>query len=167
MAKVPVTMKDSILDRLDEIRQRIAERAFDLFRGRGGSSNDPVADWLTAEQEILWKPTIELREDDGVFVVVAALPGLETKDVTVEVTPQDLVIRAETSHTRSESKGRVHLSEFSTGRGVSIAAFSEANRSSTGQSRVAKRPVEDHRSDRGNNAGNIRKGQGSLTGSSG
>ena len=30
----------------------------------------------------------------------------------MEVTPQDLVIRAETSHNRSESKGRVHLSEF-------------------------------------------------------
>jgi HSP20 family protein len=71
-----------------------------------------VGDWLAAERDILSKPTMELREENGSFTVVAALPGFEPKDVKVDVTPEDFVIRAETARTRSKHKGQVHLSEF-------------------------------------------------------
>ena len=53
-----------------------------------------------------------ILEADGVFTVVAALAGFETKDVKVDVTAQDLVIQAKAARTRSESTGQLHLSEF-------------------------------------------------------
>lgn len=116
MASVPITQKDSIIDQLEQIHQRIAQRAYELFRGRGALWGDPWADWFSAERETVWKPAVELREKDGTFTVEAALAGVEPKDMMVEITPQDVVIKAETEHTHSQDKGQVHQCEFVAGR---------------------------------------------------
>ena len=114
MPNVPVTRKDSILDQIAEIRHRIAQRAYELFRQRDGLPGDPMADWLAAERETIWQPLVELREKGGMFTVVAALPGVEAKDVGVDVSDEDVVIKASSSYSCSDTKGRVHQSEFAT-----------------------------------------------------
>ena len=55
---------------------------------------------------------MELREKDGTFTVVAAVPGVEAKDVNVDVTAEDVVIKASTTNRRSSTEGTVHHSEF-------------------------------------------------------
>ena len=115
MANVPMTQRDSIGDQLEQLHQRIAGRAYELFRGRGTLWSDAWADWLTAERETVWKPPIELREKDGTFRVEAALAGVDPKDVNVDITPQDLVIKAETEHRHSKDEGQVHQCEFVAG----------------------------------------------------
>ena len=115
MATVPMTQKDSIVDQLEQMQQRIAQRAYELFRGRGTPWGDTWADWFTAERETVWKPAVELREKDGTFTVVAALAGVDPKDINVDITPQDIVIKAETDHTHSKDEGQVHQCEFVAG----------------------------------------------------
>lgn len=44
-----------------EQQQRIAERAYQLFRERGATDGHDVADWLEAERQIL----IEYNEDES------------------------------------------------------------------------------------------------------
>ncbi len=112
MSNVSITQKDSIFDQIERIRHRIEQRAYELFRHRDGGTDDPLDDWLRAEEQILWKPAVELREKDGTFTVLAALAGVEPKDVIVDVTSQDLVIKAETSHEHSSTTGQVHQCEF-------------------------------------------------------
>ena len=116
MAKVSIARTDSVFDRLEELRRRIEQRAYELFRHRGGASADPVGDWLTAEQELVWKPAVELREKNGTFTVLAALAGVEPKNVSIDMTADELIIEAETSHTHSETEGHVHRCEFTSGR---------------------------------------------------
>jgi len=113
MANVPTTKKDSIVEELEQMHGRIARRAYDLFQGRSGSS-DAFNDWLSAESELVWKPAVEVREHDGTLNV-AAIPGVEAKDITVEITPQDVVIKAATEHRHTETKGQVHRCEFTAG----------------------------------------------------
>ena len=115
MALVPMTQKDSIVDQLEQMHQRIAQRAYALFRERDTLWGDTFGDWFTAEQEITRKPPIELRENEGTFTVAAELAGVDPKDVNVEITPQDLVIRAQTEHTHPKDKGQVHQCEFVAG----------------------------------------------------
>jgi HSP20 family protein len=115
MAAVQLVKQDSIAEHLERIHQRVAERAYALFRGRNGGDTDPFGDWLSAEQELVWKPAIELFEQDGTVTVLAALPGVEAKDIEVDVTPQDVVIKAETAHAHTEDKGTVHRCEFVAG----------------------------------------------------
>jgi hypothetical protein len=38
---------------MDNVQDRIAKRAFDLFVARGGEHGYHIADWLQAEKEIL------------------------------------------------------------------------------------------------------------------
>jgi HSP20 family protein len=116
MASVPMTRKDSIGDQLEQLHQRIAQGAYELFRGRGTPWGDAWADWFTAERQAVWKPAIELREKDGTFTVEAALAGVDPKDVNVDITPQDIVIKAATEHTHSRDEGQVHQCEFVAGR---------------------------------------------------
>jgi HSP20 family protein len=75
-----------------------------------------MADWLSAEKQLVSKPAIELRELDGVFTLATALPGVEAKDITVDITPQDVAIKASTGRKQSSDKGRVHCCEFTAGR---------------------------------------------------
>jgi HSP20 family molecular chaperone IbpA len=114
MANIAMIQKDSIVDQLEQLHQRIARRAYDLFRGRDGWG-DAFGDWLSAEKELVWKPAVELREKDGTFTIAAALPGVDAKDITVDITPQDVVIQAATEHKHTEDKGQVHRCEFTAG----------------------------------------------------
>jgi HSP20 family protein len=55
-----------------------------------------------------------LRETDGAFHLEAALPGVDPKDIDIEVTPEDIVLKAEVQH-HQEGKGTVHFCEFHRG----------------------------------------------------
>ena len=114
MADVAMTQKDSIDEQLEQLHRRIANRAYDLFLGRNGWG-DAISDWLSAERELVWKPAVELSEKDGTFTVKAALPGVDAKDVSVDITTDGVVIKAETEHTHTEDKGQVHRCEFTSG----------------------------------------------------
>jgi HSP20 family protein len=115
MASVQLMKKDSIIDDLERLHQRIAERAYAFFRDRNGADADAFGDWLMAEREVVWKPAIEVREQDGAFVVHAALPGVDAKNIEVDVTPQDVVIKADTEHVHAKDDGPVHRCEFASG----------------------------------------------------
>jgi len=112
MSNISITQKDSVLDQIEQIRHRIAKRAYELFRHRDGGFDDPVSDWLRAEEEVLWKPAVELREKEGVFTVLAAIAGVQPKDITVDLTARDLVIKADMAHEHSTETGHVHQCEF-------------------------------------------------------
>lgn len=125
MANIAVTQKDSILDQLEQLHQRIARRAYDLFLGRDGRG-DAFSDWLSAEKELVWNPAVEFREKDGAFTVAAALPGIDAKDIMVDITPQDVAIKAVTEHKHVEDKGQVHCSEFTAGQVFRFLSFPKA-----------------------------------------
>jgi HSP20 family molecular chaperone IbpA len=125
MANVPMTQKDSIVDQLEQLHQRIARRAYDLFRGRNGWG-DAFGDWFSAEAELVSKPAVELREQDGILTIAAALPGVDAKDITVDITPQDVVIKAATEQKHTENKGQVHRCEFTAGQYFRSLPFPKA-----------------------------------------
>jgi len=113
MAKNEIEVKrtESIFDELDRLHQAVSQRAYDLFRN--GNWGGALADWLSAERHLITKPSIELSEKDGQFAVMAALPGVDAKDLDVRITPTDLLIKGETTHEKKTDKGTVHVSEFS------------------------------------------------------
>jgi HSP20 family protein len=63
----------------------------------------------------VWKPAIELRETKSAFLLTVAVPGVDPKEIEVEATPQDVVIKADIHHEHSEDKGTVHSCEFMCG----------------------------------------------------
>jgi len=116
MSHVKVTHKDSIVDDVEQMQQQVARRAYELFEQRGSVPGEPWGDWFTAEREMVRRPAIELREEQGAYLVSASVAGIDPDDVHVEVTPQDVVITGETERIQVSKGGRVHQSEFRTGR---------------------------------------------------
>ena len=112
---VSIRKTKSILDEIEEINNRIMRRAYDIFASNGGIFGKDLDNWLAAERELLWKPAIELREKDNEFLVDIAVPGIDAKDLEIEVTADDVLVRGETHHEHKEDKGTVHTCEFATG----------------------------------------------------
>ena len=58
---------------------------------------------------------MELREADDEFVLEAAVPGVDPKDIDIEVTTEDIVLKADIQHEHEEKKDTVHICEFQSG----------------------------------------------------
>jgi HSP20 family protein len=112
---VPVKQSPSIFDELEKVQKRVMDRAYEIFAGTGQVLGRDFDHWLQAEREILWKPQIELSEKDGEFNISIAVPGVEARDLNIEVTPEELLVKGEIKHEHKEEKGTVHTCELETG----------------------------------------------------
>ena len=90
-------------------------RAYDIFVGTGAVFGKDLDNWLAAERELIWKPAIELTEKNNQFEVKIVVAGVDPKDLKVEVTSEDLLVKGETRTQKKEEKGEVHTSEFQSG----------------------------------------------------
>lgn len=115
MAEVAVQKKESVWDDLQKMEDRIMKRAYDIFCGKGSILGQDLEDWLAAERELVWKPAVELTEKDNQFEVRIAVTGIEPRDLNVEVTSDDLLVKGETKTEKKDDKGEVHTSEFQSG----------------------------------------------------
>jgi HSP20 family protein len=112
---VAIRKKDTIWEDMEQMRDRVMRRAYDLFLGEGCRIGQDMEDWFRAERELVWKPAIELTEKDNKFKLKIAVPGIDPKDLDVEVTSEDLLVKAETQREEKEEKGQFHASELETG----------------------------------------------------
>src|SRR5262245_9903926 len=112
---VPIKKPSSIFDQIKTMQDRIMRRAYEIFEQNGSTLGQDLQNWTQAEHELVWKPAFELHEKDGRFHLEAAIPGVDAKDIDIEVTPEDIVLTAETRHEHSEQKGIVHYCEFESG----------------------------------------------------
>jgi HSP20 family protein len=117
MAKNDVALRkaETIFNELDQLHTAISRLAYDLFRNRGSLWGGPLADWFNAEHQLVWKPAIELRQKDSQFEVLAATPGVEAKDLDIQITPEDMLIKAEIHHQHKPEEGAVQVCEFTEG----------------------------------------------------
>jgi HSP20 family protein len=117
MAEVTVQKKEneSVWDELQKMEDRIMKRAYDIFCGKGSIFGGDLDDWLAAERELIWKPAIELTEKENQLEIRVAVTGIDPKDLNVEVTSDDLLVKGETKTEKKEDKGEVHTSEFQSG----------------------------------------------------
>ena len=112
---VAIHKTPSISDEVKTIQDRIMRRAYEIFEQSGSVFGRDLDNWFQAEQELYWKPAIELRETDTEFVFESALPGVDAKDIQIEVTPEDIVLKTSIDHQHKEEKGTVHICEFQAG----------------------------------------------------
>src|SRR6185437_10660695 len=62
-----------------------------------------------------WSPAVDVSERDGKLEIRADLPGLNEKDVKIEVTDEGLTIQGERKHEHEENREGYHRSERSYG----------------------------------------------------
>ena len=67
--------------------------------------------WLSAEADVALVPAIDMYETENEVVVKAAMPGVEAKDLDVNITGDILTIKGETSSEKEEKKENYYYQE--------------------------------------------------------
>ncbi|MEP6523556.1 Hsp20/alpha crystallin family protein [Microcoleus vaginatus DQ-U2] len=88
---------------IETIRQQL-DKAFDGLAAARDNS------------EAAWMPALELVDAGDNFVLKAQLPGIDPKDVDVQVTPEAISISGERRYENTEEKPRYVRSEFRYGK---------------------------------------------------
>lgn len=112
---LPVRKSVSILGEMERMHEQIMRRAFEIFDGNGHTYGRDLDDWLKAERELVWQPAIELEEKENKIQLQVAVPGVEAKNIEIEMTPEEVLVKAEIRHEHEKDKSNVYACEFATG----------------------------------------------------
>jgi len=95
-----------LFERVRELSNAVARRAFELFDGRGRTDGHDLEDWFRAESEFLHPVHLNLAESGDAFTVHAEVPGFTAKELEVGVEPHRLTIsgKRETSEEHTSKK---------------------------------------------------------------
>jgi len=83
---------ETLFERIRQLQESIARRAFELFEGRGAQAGRELDDWFESEAELLHPVHLELTETDDALNMRAEVPGFKAKDLEVSVEPQRVII---------------------------------------------------------------------------
>ena len=81
-----------IYNRMHQLSDSIARRAFEIFERNGRIFGRDLDDWLQAESELLQPVRIEMAESPKDLIVRAEVPGFTAKDLEVCLEPHRLTI---------------------------------------------------------------------------
>jgi HSP20 family molecular chaperone IbpA len=81
-----------ILDRMNETNELIAERAYEIYRGRGGVHGSDQDDWFKAEGEVLCPVDVEQQVTKNEIRLTAQLPDFEAQELEVAIGHRRAVI---------------------------------------------------------------------------
>jgi len=109
----PKSAFGDFFDRFEKLNTDIANRAFELFRNRGGEIGSDLADWLKAETELLGPITIDVTLKEKEVEVKAEMPGFEAKNIEVFIEPKRLSIRGKRETSEEKKEGEQVLTERS------------------------------------------------------
>ena len=116
---------DPILQRMGEIYDTLAHRAYELFEGRGRQHGNDLEDWFRAESELLNPMLVEISEADDQLIVRADVPGFREKDIAVRVEPHRLIISGKREQIRDQRKQKTLYSERRTDEVCRVLDLSE------------------------------------------
>lgn len=73
--------------------------------------------------EKIWRPAVEMREEDGMYMLKAELPGVDKENIDVEIGEDSITIKAQTEHKKEEESENVYKSEFRYGKFLRTMPF--------------------------------------------
>jgi Protein of unknown function (DUF2934) len=92
---VQVSGPESISCVVNNVKERIACRAYESFVERGSVHGHELDDWLNAERELIIKPVPVVRVHGADIFVEMLLPEMDLPNLTVHVAPSQLVISSD------------------------------------------------------------------------
>jgi len=77
---------------MNETREVIAQRAYEIYQSRGGEHGADQDDWFQAEGELLPRLEIDFKVTDDTVQLTAFVPGFDATDLEVVVGHRRAVI---------------------------------------------------------------------------
>jgi HSP20 family protein len=102
---------DPFFELAQEMNERIARRARELFETRGSLHGHDREDWLQAESEFLRSVPVEVLETETELTIRADVPGFNEKNLEVRVTPRSVCILGKREEAAEQKDGNLIYSE--------------------------------------------------------
>lgn len=102
-----------VLQEIEELFDKIRQKAFEIFQTKGAADGHDVDDWLQAEREFLCCPASEFIEKDKEFQISVAVPGFDTKDLQVTAIPDAIIVKGQAQSRQEKEQEAVRFSEMS------------------------------------------------------
>jgi HSP20 family protein len=102
---------DSFFELAQEMNERIACRARELFEARGSLHGHDREDWLQAESEFLRTVPVDVLETETELMIRADVPGFNEKNLEVRVTPRSVCILGKREEAAEQKDGNLIYSE--------------------------------------------------------
>jgi len=111
-ALTPVFVEPQALyNRMNELYDAIARRAFELFEDDGRTFGRDLDHWFRAEAELLHPAHVQVREADDGIVVDAEVPGFNANELKLSLEPRRLTISGEKQSDYEQKRENVLYSE--------------------------------------------------------
>ncbi len=114
-AKAPAPLKlvttEDLFDRVQDIYDSIARRAFEIFESRGHADGYDFDDWLRAESELLHPLHVDLADSGDALAVQAEVPGFSLNELEVSVEPRRLTISGKRQGKDERKSGKTIYAE--------------------------------------------------------
>jgi HSP20 family protein len=114
---------ETLVAELEQMKLRVMERAYEIFRRRGERLGSALEDWLTAERQTVWRPPIEVCRTASDVLVEIAVAGVKPDQLDIKVTPESLLVEADIVHDHAVKPGEVLECEFTPGRLFRLIAW--------------------------------------------
>lgn len=105
-----------MFEKMDEVTNKIAQRAFDLFSNREGTFGTPLDDWFKAEAEVLRPTPVEITESSDGVNIRAAVPGFKPDEIEISVKDDVLIFSGETKSEEKKEDENTFYSEWQSNR---------------------------------------------------
>jgi HSP20 family protein len=100
-----------LTDRMNQLFDDIARRAFEIFDGRGRMFGHELEDWFKAESEYIHPVHVRAAESENAVEVQAEVPGFNENELTISVDPRRLTISGKRESSKEEKEGKTLYSE--------------------------------------------------------
>jgi HSP20 family protein len=103
---VKVVESQTLSDRVNQMFEAIAQRAYELFEQDGALNGREVEHWLKAESELLHPVPVTLLDNDDAFTVQAEVPGFKAAELQISVEAGRLTIGGHRETKEEQKKGK-------------------------------------------------------------
>ena len=102
----------TLIERIEQVHENIARRAFEFFEKDGGRFGHELDHWFKAEGELLHPVHMTITESDDALTVQAEVPGFNTNELQISLEPKRLTISGKRESRREgKNKGSVVYQE--------------------------------------------------------
>jgi HSP20 family protein len=114
-AQAPAPLKlvepKTLFDRINQMHQAIARRAFEFFEGDGGLFGRDWEHWFRAESELLHPVHVNINESDDMLAVQAEVPGFSPNELEINIEARRLTISGKKESREERKKGKTIYQE--------------------------------------------------------
>lgn len=103
-ASLTLIEPQTLFDRINEIHDDIARRAFEIFENDGGFFGKDLDNWFRAEGELLHPTHVTITESDDAVTVHAEVPGFNASELQVSLEPRRLTVSGKRESSKEDKK---------------------------------------------------------------